>query len=137
MLERHPKMDLLVIALGTNDSRDISAQCVPKAVAHLNAMIELARGKFGSGLSILLVGPPNLRKDALGPSKPIAAQREAKLKELGAAFSALAQEKKCGFFSFYGLVPDASLHADGVHPDATGNEPLAAAILPKLLPSHE
>ena len=134
MLQRQPKADLLVIALGMNDSRDITEQCVPKAVANVRAMITAARGKYGENLPVLLVGPSNIRKDALGPTKPIADQRDAKLRELGAAFEALAKELHCDFTSLYGVVPEASLTKDGVHPDVAGNEAIAQALLPKLLP---
>lgn len=135
MLERQPKADLLVIFLGTNDSRDITDQCVPKAVANERAMITKARAHFGKDLPVLLVGPTNIRKDALGPTKPIADQRDAKLRELGAAFETLAKETNCEFTSLYGVVPAASLAKDGVHPDPAGNEAIAQALLPKLLPA--
>ncbi|MBI3878017.1 MAG: SGNH/GDSL hydrolase family protein [Verrucomicrobia bacterium] len=133
MLAKHPRADRLVIALGTNDSRDISDQCVPKAVENLRAMIARARQAWGPGLTILLVGPPNIRKDALGPTRPIADQRDAKLRELGTAYAALAKETKCEFTTLYGVVPDASLAKDGVHPDAAGNEAIARALLPAVL----
>jgi acyl-CoA thioesterase-1 len=133
MLQRRPKADLLVIMLGTNDSRDITEQCVPKAVKNVRAMIEKARGQYGQDLAVLLVGPPNIRKDALGPTKPIADQRDAKLRELGAGFEMLATELHCTFFSLYGVVPETSLTKDGVHPDVAGNEAIARALLPKLL----
>ncbi|MEI9893013.1 MAG: SGNH/GDSL hydrolase family protein [Chthoniobacter sp.] len=134
MLQRRPRADLLVIALGTNDSRDITEQCVPKAVANVRAMITKARDQYGKDLPVLLVGPPNIRKDALGPTKPIADQRDAKLRELGAGFEALAKELHGDFTSLYGVVPAESLTKDGVHPDIAGNEAIARALLPKLLP---
>lgn len=40
MLKRQPKADALVIALGMNDSRNITPDCAPKAVANIRAMIE-------------------------------------------------------------------------------------------------
>jgi acyl-CoA thioesterase-1 len=132
MLQRHPSADLLVFALGTNDSRDISEQCVPKAVAHLRAMISAAQAHFGKDLVILLVGPPNIRKDALGPTRPIADQRDGKLRELGNGFEKLASEEHCAFTSLYGVVPAESLTVDGVHPDAAGNAAIAHVLLPKL-----
>jgi acyl-CoA thioesterase-1 len=135
MLSRRPKADSLVIALGTNDSRDISEQCVPKAVANVRAMIAKARDQYGQGFAVLLVGPPNIRKDALGPTKPIADQRDAKLRELGAGFEGLAKELQCDFTTLYGVIPEASLARDGVHPDVAGNEAIAKAMLPKLLPA--
>jgi acyl-CoA thioesterase I len=133
MVPRHDHVDVLVIALGTNDSRDLTPQCVPKAVAHLRAMIAKARATWGKDLRIVIASPPNIRKDALGPTKPIANEREAKLKELGAAFEKLAKELHCEFVNLFGVVPDASLSKDGVHPDAAGNEPIAKAMLEKLM----
>jgi|GEM_PF-843478 len=128
MLKRVPSLDLLVIELGTNDSRDITPECVPKAVANVRAMIERARKAYGAGTAILLVGPPNINKSALGPTKPIANEREAKLRELGDAFAALARELGCDFVSLFGAVPDASLTKDGVHPDAAGNAAIARVL---------
>jgi acyl-CoA thioesterase I len=133
MLKRQPRADVLVIALGTNDSRDISDQCVPKAIKNLESMVSKARGSYGENLAILLVAPPNIRKDALGPTRPIANQREARLQELGSAYATLAENLKCDFVSLYGVVPESTLARDGVHPSGPGNQPIAEAILAKLL----
>lgn len=128
MLLRQPKGDALVIALGMNDSRDITATCVPKAVMNMRAMIEKARAAYGAKLPVLLVGPTNINKAALGPTKPIGDQREAKLRELGNAFAKLAAETHNEFISLFGVVPDAALLKDGVHPDAAGNAAIAKAM---------
>ena len=133
MLPRVGRPDLLAIALGTNDSRDITAECVPKAVANIRAMVEHARKTYGPDLAVLLVGPPNINKSALGPTKPIANEREAKLRELGDAFATLAKEVKGDFISLFGSIPETSLTKDGVHPDPAGNEAIARAMLDKLL----
>jgi acyl-CoA thioesterase-1 len=132
MLARQPRIDELIIALGMNDSRDITPSCVPKAAANLHYMIEHARQKFGKELPILLVGPSNINKSALGPTKPIGNQREAKLQELNAAYTKLATETNCDFVSLYGVVPESSMTKDGVHPDAAGNAAIAAAMEKKL-----
>jgi acyl-CoA thioesterase I len=137
MLMRNARADVLVIALGGNDSRDISDKCVPKAVDNLKAMIERARAAYGAKLRVVLVGPCNIRKDALGPTRPIADQRDAKLRELGAAFEKLAMESGCEFVSLYGVVPAESLTRDGVHPDTAGNEAIARVLLPVLLSGTE
>ena len=55
MLTRPAKADALVIALGMNDSRDITPQCVPKAVANVRAMIGKAREAYGEKLPVLPV----------------------------------------------------------------------------------
>ncbi len=132
MLTRQPRADFLVLALGTNDSRDITKDCVPKAVANLRKMIERARLTYGPKTAVLLVGPPNINKSALVATKPIANEREAKLRELGDAFAALAKETGCDFVSLFGAVPEGSMTKDGVHPDPAGNEAIARVILPKL-----
>ncbi len=133
MLARHSPIDILLIALGTNDSRNIRDDSIPAAVKNIRAMITIAREKCGQRLPILLIAPPNIRMDALGPTKPIADQRDAKLRELGAAYETLAAELHCEYLSLYGVIPPASLTKDGVHPDAVGNEPIGTAVLPKLL----
>lgn len=132
MLARHAKADALVIALGMNDSRDITPQCVPKAVANVRAMIGKARAVYGARLPVLLVGPSNINKAALGPTKPIGNEREARLRELGAAFEKLAEETKSEFVSLFGVVPDAALLKDGVHPDGAGNDAIAKVMGKKL-----
>lgn len=132
MLARHAKADALVIALGMNDSRDITPQCVPKAVANVRAMIGKARAVYGARLPVLLVGPSNINKAALGPTKPIGNEREARLRELGAAFEMLAEATKSEFVSLFGVVPDAALLKDGVHPDGAGNDAIAKVMGKKL-----
>ena len=134
MLERQPQCDLLVIALGMNDSRDIAGGCVPKAVANIRQMIEKARQTYGRKLRVLLVGPTNINKQSLGPTKNIGTEREAKLRELGAVFAKLAKELDCDFISLFGVVPETSLQTDGVHPDVAGNAAIAHVMLSKLKP---
>lgn len=72
MLKRRPKADALVIALGMNDSRDITSGCVPKAVANVRAMIEKARQTYGAGIPVLLVGPTNSISPRLVPPNLLA-----------------------------------------------------------------
>ncbi len=135
MMTRHPRADLLVLALGTNDSRDITVECVPQAVGNLRKMIQRARATYGPALPVLLLGPPNINKAALVASQPIANEREAKLRELGDAFAAMAKELGCDYASLFGTIPEPSLTKDGVHPDAAGNAAIAHTLLPKLLPT--
>ena len=105
MLARQPQAAVLVIALGTNDSRDITAACVPRAVANVRGMITRARQQYG-----------------------------AKLRDIGDAFAALAKETGCEFTGLFGTVPEASMTKDGVHPDAAGNAAIARVMLAKLAP---
>lgn len=128
MMTRHPRIDQLVIALGTNDSSDITEQCVPKAVGSVSKMIKRARATYGPALPVLLVGPPNINKAALAATQPIAREREAKLREIGEAFAKLSKELGCEYVSLFGHVPEASMGKDGVHPDAGGNAAIARLV---------
>lgn len=133
MMTRQPRMDLLVLALGTNDSRDLTLECVPKAVGNVRKMIERARATYGAPLPMLLVGPPNINKSALVATQPIATERETKLRDIGDAFAKLAVELHCDSISLFGVIPETSMVKDGVHPDPAGNAAIAEAIHPRLL----
>lgn len=128
MTAKHPRCDVMVIALGTNDSRDLKPGSVDKAAANVRHMIDRARQCYGPALDVLLLAPPNLNKDALVATKPIAHEREAQLKALAASFEALAREKQCGFLNLFGTVPESSMLADGVHPDPAGHAAMAKVI---------
>ena len=126
MLARQPGVDLLVIALGTNDSGDSSAATVPRAVENIRKMVRAARKAAGDELPVLVVGPPNM-------SGSTAPQRVRKLQELNRGFRDLAAKLGCRFLTLYGVLPDSSLAADGTHPDAAGNALIAKVLLPELL----
>ena len=134
MTARQPRADTIVIALGTNDSRDLKPGSVEKAASNVRYMIDRARQCYGPWVKVMLIGPPNINKAALVATKPIANEREAQLKALGAAFEALAKEKQCDFVSLFGAVPEETMTKDGVHPDAAGHAAMAKVIAGRLLP---
>jgi len=123
---------IMVIALGGNDARDISGNCVPNALKNIREMVALTRAARPE-IPILLVGPTNIRKDTLGPTKPIANERDQNLHDLNVAYEKLAPELHCHFVSLYGVIPAACLEVDGVHPNGEGNKPIAAKMLEALL----
>lgn len=125
------KPDVLLIALGTNDSRSLSATCIPDATGNIQQMIAMAREAYPQ-IRILIVSPTNMRKDALLKHAEQADQREKNLQDLTAAYEKLAREIHGDFVSVYGVVPAASLAMDGIHPDAAGNEVMAKVILDAL-----
>jgi acyl-CoA thioesterase-1 len=134
MTARQPRADIIVIALGTNDSRDLKPNAIHNAKSNVTHMINRARQCYGPSVKLLLVGPPNINKAALVATKPIANEREAQLKALGTAFDALAKEKQCDFVNLFGIVPEETMIKDGVHPDATGHAAMAKVLLGRLLP---
>jgi acyl-CoA thioesterase-1 len=131
-LARNPRCDLLVIALGGNDARDVSGSCVPNAVKNMGKIIARARKHYGESLPILLVGPFNINQEKLGPTYDIREQRDANLRALAVAFEKLAADTGCSFVNMYGVLPPDSLTADGVHPNTSGNAAIAHVMNQKI-----
>ena len=132
MLRRQPRADVLVLALGTNDSNDASVRMVGRATDNLRTMITRAQRAWGPELRVVIVGPPQLRPDRR-PDAAGAVARNERLRALNAAYEQLAQHTRARYMSLYGVPDDASLEADGMHPDAAGNEAIARKMLPVLL----
>ena len=125
------KPDVLLVALGMNDSRSLSATRISDAAGNIQQMIAMAREAYPQ-IRVLIVSPTNIRKDALLTHADQADLREKNLKDLTAAYEKLSRETKSDFVSVYGVVPAASLAKDGIHPDAAGNEVMAKVILDAL-----
>lgn len=130
-LAKNPGVDLVVIALGTNDSRDLSPDCAARAACHLEGMIDHAHR---AGVKrVLLVAPCNIRLDALKETYAIGPQREDQLRTLASAFEQLAERKGSGFVDAFGVISSEYLDRDGVHPDGRGNRQLADFLFPRLI----
>jgi acyl-CoA thioesterase-1 len=126
-----PEISVLVIALGTNDARDTSPDCVVKTTNYIAQMITLARAKAPQW-RVVICAPYNINKDALKESHDIGPTREQNLIGMETAFKDLAARENCGFIDLYGLIPLSSLTVDGVHPDAAGHAAIAAFVQPTL-----
>lgn len=128
MMQRNRYVDYLVIALGTNDSNDISKDSVSNATDNIRKMIILARARYGINLPILVLGPPSMYKEGLRRTRNIADQRIKILQEMNHSFSQLALEQSCYVLSLFEKVPLSSMIKDGHHPDANGNTVIANAV---------
>lgn len=122
---------ILILQLGTNDSRNLNGDCVPLAIQNLTSMIDYARSTV-TEIRIVLIGPPNLNKSALGATRAIADDRIRNLKHLNSAYQKLANEKGLSFLSLYGVLTDPQLALDGVHPDEHGNDRIAKIFQTEL-----
>jgi acyl-CoA thioesterase I len=132
-LSRHPAPDLLVLWLGTNDSREMDGEVAIRTARNLEGMIRLARERYGSGLSILLVAPPNIHPPAYTKFTPeFAAARQANLRAIGGAIRELSLAERCAFLDLFGVLSGESLARDGVHPDGAGNLAMAGRLAPEI-----
>ena len=123
-LKRHPDADLLLIALGTNDSRDYDAASTDRVIANLKKMLGIAR-TVNPKLRFILCAPYNINIEGLKKNQDKGPQRRDNLAAYGKAIEKLAQEEKTLFVNFYGVVPEASMTTDGVHPDHVGHAAIA------------
>lgn len=130
-LKRHPDANVLLIALGTNDSRDYDARASERVVAHLKQMLDLAR-KQNANLRFVLCAPYNINVDGLKANKDKGPQRKENLIRFGKGIKDLAAEQKLPCIDFYGVIPETSLTTDGVHPDAAGHAAIAAKAWAEL-----
>ena len=130
-LKSSSRLDAIIIALGTNDARDLSTNMVVNAVAHIDAMVVAA--KAAGVKRFVIFGPTNINKNALKASFNIRSERDENTKNLNAAYEKYTKEKNLGFISLYGRVPEDSLRADGVHPDKAGNIALAEFLADKII----
>lgn len=132
-LSRHPTPDLLVLWLGTNDSREMDGEAAVRTSRNLGSMIHLARERHGESLSILLAAPPNIHPPALLNVTPdFAAARQANLRAIGRAIRELSRTEQCAFVDLFGVLSGESLARDGVHPDGVGNLAMAKRLAPKI-----
>ena len=123
-VKRSPDADVLMIALGTNDSRDYAAGSTERFAATMTKLIDIARAA-NPKLQIILCAPYNINMDGLKHGQDMGAKRVENIIAFGKAIEKLSAEKKCGFINFYGVIPPGSLTTDGVHPDAAGHAAIA------------
>jgi acyl-CoA thioesterase-1 len=134
-LKRHADANVLLIALGTNDSRDYSKDAVQELRKHIAILTCLVRDRYPK-LKVVVCAPYNINIDGLKNNKDKGPQRRENLIAFGKAIQDLAAQDKLGFIDFYGVIPEASLTIDGVHPDAVGHAAIAEkawAELQKIL----
>jgi lysophospholipase L1-like esterase len=116
----------LMLAVGANDARDLTPGMVDRAVANLGTMVDLAQA---AGIPrIIIVGPYNLNREKLGATYPIRHERDANLRALEAAYVLFAATRALSFIAMYGVISEAHLTHDGVHPDRAGNVLIAEHV---------
>jgi acyl-CoA thioesterase I len=131
MLQRHAKIDVLVISLGTNDSRDTAVNASEKFAKNLATMVDEARKK-NRNMLIVFCAPYNISVASLKKNQELGPVREKNLVAFGAAVKAVSEKDRNPFVDLYGVLPEESLASDGVHPDKTGHAKIADAIWPTL-----
>lgn len=132
-MESHYPFDLLIIMLGTNDTKvyfGVQAQSIADSVGRL---VELAQkscfGRGGAAPKILLVSPIRMTERGVF-THTFGKQAVEKTKHFSALFRAAARKLGCEFLDASEFAQPGE--ADGVHLDEKGHEKLAEAMAEKI-----
>jgi len=135
MMTKSP-VDLLVIALGTNDTKEYFSVSAYHIAMGLELLIQKAQsgqyGPKGKNPEILIVSPPplsdSIAKKWLGET--FGKGSLEKSKALSGEYQKIAKKYRCHFLDMAGIVEFSEL--DGVHLDAANHEKFSLAVHKKI-----
>jgi lysophospholipase L1-like esterase len=136
-IEIHSPLELVILALGTNDFQSMHAHNAWHSAQGIAALVAAIRGApIEPGMPVppvLVLAPPPIR-DPRGPIAPKFAGGEAKCAGLAEAYRTVSAELGCPFFDAATVTPSSKV--DGVHLDADQHlklgEAMAGVVRPLL-----
>ena len=136
ILKTHDPVDVLVLALGVNDTKTKFQRSADEIASSLGKCIELAqhpdRWSREHAPAILVVAPPPVTEDCFGSpmSDEFGAHSVRVAGELASAYQKIAESCHCAFLDAGISIRPGAL--DGVHLDAEGHRNMAELLLPVL-----
>jgi lysophospholipase L1-like esterase len=139
----HEPVDLLILMLGTNDSKErfgCTAECISVGLERLIVKAQNTECWTGGKPNILVIAPPHIL-DGLydGPFGGImGAGCPEKSRQLAPFYEAVAQRRGCAFLDAEGIAEFN--RTDCMHLTRSGHAALArklAALVPQLVNGHE
>ena len=136
-LMSHDPLDLVIVMLGTNDSKQrfaMSAPAIAQALAHLVRLCHLyAADAQGEPSRVLIISPPPVRTEVL--KTRMAGTFDARSVEvtqgLAGEYARIAKLMRCGFLNAADFC--RASQEDGVHLTADGHRALARGVAEKVL----
>ena len=132
-MESHYPFDLLIIMLGTNDTKcyfGVQAQSIADSAGRL---VDLAQksafGRGGAAPKVLLVSPIRMTESGVF-AHAFGRQAVEKTNGFSEVFKAVAEQYGCEFLDAADFAAPCAF--DGVHLDAEGHEKRAAAMAEKI-----
>jgi lysophospholipase L1-like esterase len=129
LVSHHP-LDLVVIALGTNDLKQrfgVSPEDVARGAGVLAERVQKSgMGPGGSAPKVLLLAPPPFAPMAGTPFEERFAGGEAKSQRLGECFAREARERGCAFLDLGQVI--VSSPKDGIHWEPEEHRKLGRAM---------
>jgi lysophospholipase L1-like esterase len=129
-LESHEPVDLVIIMLGTNDTKRIYGLTAPEIASGASVLVDVARGSLagpgGTPPRVILVAPAPLGEPTLhGHLWGFGASRDESLR-LAELYRLVAEDRDIGFFDAGSVAAVSPL--DGVHLDEEAHAALGAAM---------
>ena len=131
----HEPVDLLIIMLGTNDTKErfgVNAECISKGMERLVNKAKTVPAWSGKQPNILIICPPHILDD-LNNSPVLGIMGNGcpeKSRQLAPFYAQVAENLGCHFLDAEGLAEFN--HADGMHLTRKGHSQLAAALAEKI-----
>lgn len=129
VLRKYKNADMFLIFLGVNDLKDGNDSMVANCIENMKWMIGRIR-ETNPRMRIVILSPceVNVRKmSPLNLKKKYNANTERALVTLEKGYRGLAREESVGFISLLKVVSPAN-YADGLHPNAAGQQEIANAV---------
>ena len=137
ILMSHEPVDLLVIMLGTNDTKDRLSASAPCIALGMNRLIEKAKTVpcWGTaGPNILVIAPPHIGDEMVNTSVggTMGTSCPAKSRELAKEYAPIAAAQGCAFLDAQGIAEFNQV--DYMHLTRKGHQDLAAKLA-QLIPT--
>ena len=137
ILMSHEPVDLLVIMLGTNDTKDRLGMNAPCIALGMNRLIEKAKTVpcWGTaGPNILVIAPPHIGDEMVNTSVggTMGTSCPAKSRELAKEYAPIAAAQGCAFLDAQGIAEFNQV--DYMHLTRKGHQDLAAKLA-QLIPT--
>ncbi|MGR9105395.1 MAG: SGNH/GDSL hydrolase family protein [Gammaproteobacteria bacterium] len=133
LLESHAPVDLLIIALGTNDLKHFYQATAFDSARGVQTLVTIARssvtGPEGKAPMVLIIAPPVMTTLSEAMFRQFQGARE-KSSGFSEAFSEVARLENCYFVDASQVLECSSV--DGIHFDAEAHQNLAFALEKKI-----
>ncbi|SEA38373.1 Lysophospholipase L1 [Arachidicoccus rhizosphaerae] len=133
VLNKYPHAEMYVFFLGVNDLKNGNDAMVASCIQNMQWMIDQVRKKDPTA-KILILSPSDINTkimNDINKGKLYNENTRISLKKLAFGYKKLAQQNKTGFLSLLNVVPRKA-YADGLHPNAKGQQALYKAIDKKI-----
>ena len=133
VLEKYPDASMYVFFLGVNDLKDGNDSMVSSCLDNMQWMIDQVHNKAPQA-KVLLLAPADINTkemNEINKKKLYNENTRSSLKALAAGYKTLAEKNNADYLSLLKVVPKHA-YADGLHPNAEGQEALFEAINKKI-----